>query len=340
VDKKVIFAVAGSGKTTMILNSLDDEKRVLIITYTLNNLKNIRDGVLRKWGYFPDHIHVQSYFTFIYSFCFRPFLSKQMGVRGINWKPNLNKFAQGNDRYIDSYQRLYSNRIPKLMEQKDILNDVNVRLEKYFDAVYIDEVQDLAGHDFNFLKTIAKANLSLLFVGDFFQHTYDTSRDGSTNRTLHDDLNKYIAQFKAMGLEPDTDSLIKSHRCNPEICKFITEQLGIHVESHRDGGSAIKIINEENEVRIVFQDNAIIKLFYQAHYHYDCYSRNWGESKGEDKYHDVCVVINPTTWQAFKAGKLTTLAPQTKNKLYVACSRTKGNLYFIEEARLKSFKTK
>lgn len=35
MDKKVIFAVAGSGKTTYIIDSLTQDKRSLIVTYTV-----------------------------------------------------------------------------------------------------------------------------------------------------------------------------------------------------------------------------------------------------------------------------------------------------------------
>lgn len=72
-----------------------------------------------------------------------------------------------------------------------------------------------------------------------------------------------------------------------------------------------------------------MKLFYREHYKYDCFSRNWGDSKGEDKYFDVCVVLNKTTLDKFSKGKLHELPPTTKNKLYVALSRPKNNLYLI-----------
>ena len=35
---------------------------------------------------------------------------------------------------------------------------------------------------------------------------------------------------------------------------------------------------------------------------------------------------------------LNKLPQQTKNKLYVACSRTKNNLYFIEEKKITRYK--
>ena len=46
MDKKVIFAVAGSGKTTYIVNSLSKEKRTLIVTYTIANCENLKNNYI------------------------------------------------------------------------------------------------------------------------------------------------------------------------------------------------------------------------------------------------------------------------------------------------------
>ena len=34
-------------------------------------------------------------------------------------------------------------------------------IEKYFDSIFIDEIQDFAGHDFNLLKSLAKVNCEI-----------------------------------------------------------------------------------------------------------------------------------------------------------------------------------
>jgi superfamily I DNA and RNA helicase len=91
---------------------------------------------------------------------------------------------------------LYHNRIAKLLEIQKVLCDVNNRIEKYFDCLFIDEIQDFAGHDFNLLKSIAKANCEILFVGDFFQHTFDTSNDGNVNSGIFNDYNSYKKLFQ------------------------------------------------------------------------------------------------------------------------------------------------
>jgi DNA helicase-2/ATP-dependent DNA helicase PcrA len=338
MDKTVIFAVAGSGKTTHIINQLTLEKKALIITYTNSNYDNLRRKIIEKWGYFPITIKLVNYFSFLYSFCYRPFLASKYNTKGINWKPNTNLFAVGQRRYIDSFSRLYSNRIAKFIVENNILQDIIARFSKYFDVLYIDEVQDFAGHDFNFLRDISQTSIDMLFVGDFYQHTFDTSRDGKVNKSLHDDYRKYMATFQAAGFVIDSATLLKSYRCSPTICQFITDKIGIEIQSHRADATLITLVNDKVDAQRILEDNQIVKLFYQEHYKYGCFSKNWGDCKGEDHYNDVCVILNKTVLESYNAGRLKNLVPQTRNKFYVACSRAKQNLYFIPHTLLTSIR--
>jgi DNA helicase-2/ATP-dependent DNA helicase PcrA len=232
--------------------------------------------------------------------------------------------------YLDENKRLYKNRIAKFLERYEVLDDINLRIEKYFDCLYIDEIQDFAGHDFNFLKSITKANCEILFVGDFYQHTFNTSRDGTVNKKLFDNYDSYKKEFKKMDLEIDTKSLLKSRRCSITICDFITDNIGIDIEALDDRETIINIIDNQQDADDIINDNSIIKLFYEEHYKYNCRSENWGASKGMT-YDDVCVVLNKDALQKFEKQNLKSLAPTTKNKFYVACSRAKNNLYFVSD---------
>lgn len=338
MDKRVIFAVAGSGKTTHILNQLTLDKKSLIITYTNNNIKNLKSGIIKKFGLFPDNITLLPYFTFLYSFCFRPLLSYNIKTKGINYKPNLNRFANQNkpEYYIDNNRRLYSNRISKLIEMCNEIPNVKARLEKYFDNLYIDEIQDFGGNDFNFLKHLTSSNINILVVGDFHQHTFDTSRDGNVNRTIHNEVDNYISLFDKMGLTIDIETLDKSWRCSPNVCEFISNNLGIDIKSHKQEETTVALIEDQKQALKIFNDDDIVKLFYQEHYKYNCFSRNWGDSKGENHYQDICVVLNKTTFD--KIDDLSTLKAMTKNKLYVACSRANRNLFLVSYKLLKEMK--
>lgn len=331
MDKQVIFAVAGSGKTTFLINQLNETERFLLVTYTNNNVQNLKAGIVKKFGYFPNNIKLYSYYSFLHSICYKPFLQDKLRTKGINYESIPSRFIKSNKReyYIDKSNRLYSSRISKILFATNEHKNVVERVSKYFDYLLIDEIQDFGGNDFNLLKELSLADVKLTYVGDFFQHTFDTSRDGKTNSTLHDDFGKYINEFQKMGVVPDTKILSKSFRCSPTTCKFITDNLYISIESHKEDVTIVEYIDNPERAKEIYNNHSIVKLFYREHYKFDCFSRNWGDSKGENKYFDVCVILNKSTLDKYNKGKLNELPPITKNKLYVALSRAKKNLYLI-----------
>jgi len=342
VGKKVIFAVAGSGKTTKIVEQLDETRCHLLVTYTKANRDNLRNKIVRKFGHFPSGIKLYTYFEFLYGFCYRPFLQIKKKTKGIIFgsPPEYTRtIAETNDaRFISSGGYLYHNRLAKFIEQTQTLPLVIARMEKYFDVFYVDEVQDFSGHDFKFLLGIAKADLDCLFVGDFYQYTYPTSQEGNVEKNLHGNYLSYQERFRKAGIEPDTESLKVSRRCSKSVCDFIASSIGIEIDSFDDRKSEVRLEKDPSKVMAVYNDPSIVKLFYQKHDDYECYSQNWGASKGVDHYQDVCVVLSDENIKAFEKGNFGNLAQKTKNKLYVACSRARGNLIFVPDRILKPHK--
>ena len=99
MDKTVMFAVAGSGKTTHIVKSLSREKRSLVVTYTIANYENLYRKIIQKFGGdWPENIVLMRYFSFLYSFCYKPFLSDEIKARGIIYEDNPNRYARQTDR--------------------------------------------------------------------------------------------------------------------------------------------------------------------------------------------------------------------------------------------------
>lgn len=338
MDKKVIFAVAGAGKTTYIIDTLSQHKRSLILTYTTGNYSNLCRKVSEKFnGEWPDCICVMSYFTFLYRFCYKPYLSDSIRAKGITFNRNPNNaLAQNNiDYYITSTGYIYSNRLALLIERCGIIEMVKRRLEKYFDEFIIDEIQDISGRDFSFLENLMDTNINMLFVGDFYQHTYDTSRDGNANKNLFDNFRNYEARFIRKGFSSDKNSLVRSWRCSPSICEFITEKLGIEIYSNKsiqaNAGTDIVFVSESSQIERILENPDIVKLHYRNGSKVGVDHKNWGETKGEDHYHNVCVLLNKTTAQKYASGRLNELAPATRNKLYVAITRAHGQVYLIND---------
>lgn len=343
MDKRVTLAVAGSGKTRTIIDELSLDTRTLIITYTNNNHDNLRQRILEKFGEIPENISLYTYFSFLYTFCYLPCVYQSVGSRSINYNNEHRTFTRrgvglSSPLYYQDYSgNLLGNRLAMLVNNFAI-KDVVARIERFYDALVIDEVQDFAANDFNLIKALADCNVRVLYVGDFYQHTYDTSRDGSTQTNLF--KNGYDAYKKAFGsqLTIDDTSLLTSYRCSSTVCEYVKNNLGIDIKSNDSRTSKIEIVEDQRLVKELMEDGDIPKLFYQSHADYDCASTNWGASKGIDSFNDVCVVLNIKTWTMAKKGDFTSINESTKNKLYVAITRARGNVYFIEEASISSYK--
>lgn len=336
MDKRIIFAVAGSGKPTHIVDSLSLDKRSLIVTYTNSNFDNLSEKVVNKFeGNWPQNVTLMTFFQFLYRFCYKPFLSDKVRARGMIYDPNPNQYAKQSSMnyYMSSDGYFYSNRLSLFLEKTDTIDDIKDRIETYFDELIIDEVQDIAGRDFNFLEHLMDANVNMLFVGDLFQHTYDTSRDGNANQSLFDDSSAYKARFTNKDFTLDTVTLVNSWRCGKNICDFVTRNLNINICSNRDDDDDLNItfVSDPTQIALILNDPHIVKLHYWKSSSFGQGHKNWGDTKGEDCYEDVCVMLNKSTAKKYSQGKLYELPPATRNKLYVAITRAHGNVYLINE---------
>lgn len=335
MDRQLILAVAGSGKTYHIVKELDLEKRYLLITYTISGIKSIKNEVINQFGYIPANIKIKNYYSFLYSFCYKPFFADYHNVKGISWNYPKNFFDNSlftKDNYI------YSNRISKLLLDKKNIQDLRNRLEKYYDYVLVDEVQDFGANDFNLLLALAQSKIQFLVVGDFFQHTFDTSRDRNINQSLHKFLDKYIERFRMSGFSYNDSILNKSRRCSKTTCDFIQNRIGIEIQSNSNRITECELIENQEYGKKIFEDNRIVKLFLSRHYNYECHSDNWGACKGLG-FDNVCIVISDEVLKEYKSGGLIKFKSNiTRNKFYVACSRTRNNLYFLPIKLVKKFR--
>lgn len=341
MDKTLILAVAGAGKTTEIINNIKKDDKTLIITYTENNYNILKNNIIKKFKGIPDNIKIYTYFTFLYRFCFLP-LKKGFKVKGLDFNSNPNKYIKAKDinyYYNRVSKKMYHNRLAKICSDY-FIDDIIKRIEKYFNYIYIDEIQDFASHDFNLLLNLIKTNCNILLVGDFYQHTFDTSRDGNVNSNLYNDYDNYINKIKNSdsNIKVDTVNFLKSKRFSKQVCEFITEYLKIKIESYNNHDSIIREIDDENAIEKIANDDNIVKLFYQNSKKYDMKNKdNWGNSKG-NTYINTCVVLNKNSYEKYKKHKLNELPSSTKNKLYVALSRATNDVYIINEKYLDKYK--
>ncbi|MDQ7861132.1 hypothetical protein RCO48_09050 [Peribacillus frigoritolerans] len=83
-------------------------------------------------------------------------------------------------------------------------------------------------------------------------------------------------------MDIDERTLMKSRRVPEEICNFINNSLGIHIQSSSVVKGHYELLETDSKIIEVIEDTNIIKLFFRDSRKYNCLPTiNWGYSKGD-----------------------------------------------------------
>lgn len=153
---KLIVSVAGSGKTTFIVNQAlsSKDKKVLLTTYTQANKDEIISKIIELNGVIPSHIEVETWFSFLFRHGVKPYQGSVTAekIKGIFFVSSLSGIGipESNiKRYYFCDQKIYSDKLSKFVIRSDDATGGSVisRLSRIYDAIYIDEAQDMCGYD-------------------------------------------------------------------------------------------------------------------------------------------------------------------------------------------------
>jgi DNA helicase II / ATP-dependent DNA helicase PcrA len=224
-----VIAAAGSRKTQGIIEAAlaaPRDRRVLITTYTRENCDEIIRRIHRAHGCMPPTVKVTPWFTFLINQAARPYQSTITGridyARSLNFKgqhPWGVPRARPLRYYFDRNADFYRNGVSEFAVHADRATGglVIQRLEALYDEIYIDELQDLAGYDFEFLDLLFASDILVTVVGDPRQHTYSTNQSRKNTRYRGHAMVEWLEQRSDVcPIEYRNDSW----RCNQEICDW------------------------------------------------------------------------------------------------------------------------
>ncbi|HEM2749472.1 TPA: UvrD-helicase domain-containing protein [Streptococcus suis] len=355
MDKRVVLASAGAGKTYFIANDFSDKERVYLITFTHRNVENIRKELLKRFdGMIPENIRISTFDSFVYNQLVRPFEPvanfpgiKSRGVE-VNIKPSTNSRDYGNYFKLDNpnhfllNDKFYVTRLSKffMKQNRDFKKNALNRLKYFCDTIYIDEFQDYNGWDFKLIEYLMKSpETNVVAVGDIFQSLVaNIRRDGNGSDlpfsiiSSVDDLSQKLPKKVII----DTTTLVKSRRVAPKVCSFINNHLGIPIESSSDSNGEIKWLDNISDATPILMNSNIPKLVWDNRFKCPGVSNfiNWSYSKG-DTYPKTCIIL---TKPASTLSNWDTLSNEVRNKLYVALTRSLGDVYLISSTIFAEYK--
>ena len=366
--KRVILAVAGAGKTYHICHKIDPTKRNLIIAFTHENIHNIQKELCDAHGGVPELTTVSTFDSFVYHqliLPYEPSIAEHFGCpkfvsRGIctidpppmriptkGGKMVSNPHYFKKDRlahYVTRRCQYYCATLSELVLQvkqkrESLVKRAAVRLNLFYDCVLIDEFQDFREYDYELIMALAKQLNDIVLVGDYHQHSVSaTNNSGKPFKHKSSDVSydAFIAGLKKFGFEVDLTTLDKSRRCSAEICRYVSKKLGISIASCGKNLGAVVWIDENASE--ILDDQQIVKLVYKDAANYTFRAMNWSYSKG-DTVDSACVILTNNfeklSEESFSPEGIST---STLNKLYVAMTRSRGNLYLMKASTFKALR--
>ncbi len=366
--KQVILAVAGAGKTYHICHTIDPAKRNLILAYTHENIHNIRKELCNAHGCVPELTTVMTFDSFMYHNLILPyepsiaehfatpaFISRGIcllapppqRIPGSNGQMVPNPKYKAKDKlthYVTKGCQYYCDNLAELAVQvkkgrESLIKRAATRLNLFYDAVLIDEFQDFREHDYELIIKLAKLLNNVILVGDYYQHSVSARNNtGKPFKKNSQDVSymDFLDEIVKAGFVVDTRTLAKSRRCSAEICDYVSRKLDIHIVSNGDRKGSVIWVEENAED--ILNDNRITKLVFKDAAQYSFKSINWSYSKG-DTVDAACVILTDKFENLSDENYSSKGIPvSTINKLYVAMTRSCGDLYLIRASTFKKIK--
>lgn len=333
---KAVVACAGSGKTTFIVGEALKVKnsKVLITTYTNENIDQINQCLIEQNGFVPENISVVPWFTFLLRDGVRPYqvcMSSSPRVESIFFQNASRRFHKKDDYFTDG-NNIYSTKLSEFVFECNIKSGGLVvnRLEKIYSHIFIDELQDFAGYDLNFFEQLFLSSIQVIAVGDPRQATFATNNSLKNSMYKGSKIYAWLQDQQTKG-NLQIEDRTECHRCNQSICDVAdllypslpkTTSKNTVVTNH-DGvflipASEVDQYIEQHQPTLLRYDKRSKTLGYDA--------LNIGLSKGRT-YSRVLVFPTQNMIQFIKTKDHTKAGDISK--LYVAITRAKHSVAFV-----------
>jgi DNA helicase-2/ATP-dependent DNA helicase PcrA len=235
-----VFAGAGTGKTQRIVSEavplVAASKRVLVLTYTENNQRELADRFRNAHRGAHPAFTVKGLLTFYLEEIIRPYQRALFPTRiesflligedphkrnGMNIPGRGEKLPNGRFNplyYLTPCQtKAYSTLLAKFAWTviKETDGAPLRRLAEIYDSVYFDECQDMVGWDFEVLAQLVKSKLfDITCVGDFRQTIYETANTTKKPGTSAEKV-AYLKKLKFI-----SEEMTESFRSIQAICDY------------------------------------------------------------------------------------------------------------------------
>lgn len=344
---EAIIAAAGGGKTTRIVErALRSSERAALVTFTLENVEQLRREIYKRVAAIPSNIEVWPWFTFLIHELARPYQtaicdSRIDGLTLVNGRSTqyVNEQKDPLNFYFPDGHNIYSDKLARFacVCNERTKGRVIRRLEERFDRIYIDEVQDLAGYDLDIVHMLLRSKVKLTLVGDHRQATLQTNNSarnkGYSRSRIVTKLEEWkVARLLEIGYETNT------HRSNQLIATFADtlfpdQPLTMSLNTLPTGHDGVFSIGTSQVGTYMGRFSPqVLRLDKKT----DCLglpAMNYGIAKGRT-FDRVLIFPHKSGGKWLRSGDLAHIA-KSATKMYVGFTRARHSLTFVYDGPIK-----
>lgn len=342
VQNKLIIAAAGSGKTTFLVKEAlkTTDHKILITTFTEANEAEIKKKIVKQNKCIPPNVTIQTWFSFLLQHGVRPYQGCLFphSIKGMNFVSGRSasyiKESDTERYYFDRARKIYSDKIAKFSVKcnEKSNGDVISRLSRVYPKILIDEVQDLAGYDLEFLKLLFSSSISTLLVGDPRQGTYSTSNVAKNRKFKKAAIVNFFDEDH-LNVEKDDTSFNTNHRSIHEICDFSNKLFPDHTKTTSGNNeetphNGIFLVRETDVDKYLSLYSPMqLRESRKKTVTNDFPIMNFGESKGLSFQRTLIYPTAPIV--AWLKDNNSELAPVSRSKFYVAVTRARFSVAIV-----------
>ncbi len=340
------MASAGSGKTTFLVKEAlsRPDKRIAILTYTNNNINEIKKKFCEKHGGIPKAVDVMTWFSFLLHECTRPYqrsVYSKRRVKTIHFpkgrSPYYAEYSATEKYYFRNGDEIYSDKISRFVIDCESKSNglVTKRLADIYDEIFIDEFQDLAGYDLDLLGKFLEAGIRIVVVGDSRQCTYTTNSSAKNRQYRGIGIMKLICKWEKNSLCA-IENHAKSYRCNQRICDF-ADLLWPDMKktvSHQNATTehdGIFVVSKDNVHEYVDHYKPVVLRYNRNTNTYGYPALNFGNAKGLE-FDRVLIIPHGPIKKYLQKGDVKDVKGSLE-KFYVAVTRAKHSVAFLYDGK-------
>lgn len=335
----ITIAAAGSGKTTRIVEETEKlcNKKILITTYTNENTEQIKTFLYAKYGYIPNNITILSWYSFLLRDGVRPFqnfLGFEKRIESMAWV-NKHKFHKKND-FLTPMGRIYRDKVAEFVYECDKASQGAIikRLEKIYDYIFIDELQDLTGYDLEVLYLLFNSQISIRGVGDPRQAILRTNLSTKNKQYVRAGILLWLKKHEKSGLISISE-LNKCYRSNQKICEFASNifpqfspMSSAHIYKSKHEGVFVIPYSQIPSYIQSYHPTILRKWIKTNTQNYSAHNIGTVKGKTFDR-----VLIFPTATMLNAVKNKSFINFEEKELLYVAVTRARHSVAFADTSR-------